>query len=52
MADPDLNIKDVIDAPDSSYCHNVMAGLWADAVATACRACHLPFIDKLPEVAG
>jgi len=27
MTDPDLNIKDVIDALDSFYCHNVVAGL-------------------------
>ena len=33
MADPDPNIKDVIDTLDSFYCHNVVAGLWADAVA-------------------
>jgi len=38
MTDPDLNIKDVIDALDSFYCHNVVAGLWAVQWPTACRA--------------
>ena len=33
MTDPDLNIKDVIDALDSFYCHNVVAELWADVPA-------------------
>jgi len=33
MASPALAVQDVIDALDSFYCHNVVAALWADAVA-------------------
>jgi hypothetical protein len=38
MADSDLNIKDVIDALDSFYCHNVVAGCGRMRWPTACRA--------------
>ena len=33
MPSPDPADHDVIDALDSFYCHNVIAALWADAVA-------------------
>ena len=33
MPSPDPAVHDVIDALDSFYCHNVIAALWADAVA-------------------
>src|SRR5215470_1695232 len=52
MGDPDLNIKDVIDALDSFYCHNVVAGLWADAVANRLQGMAIYLLsDELPEVA-
>ena len=52
MADPDLNIKDVIDALDSFYCHNVVAGLWADAVVNRLQGIAIYLLsDELPEVA-
>ena len=52
MTDPDLNIKDVIDALDSFYCHNVVAGLWADAVANRLQGMAIYLLsDELPEVA-
>src|SRR6266702_272157 len=50
MADPDLNIKDVTDALDSFYCHNVVAGLWADAVANRLEGLAIYLLsDELPE---
>ena len=52
MADSDLDIKDVIDALDSFYCHNVVAGLWADAVANRLQGMAIYLLsDELPEVA-
>ena len=52
MADPDLNIEDVIDTLDSFYCHNVVAGLWADAVANRLEGLAIYLLsDELPEVA-
>ena len=33
MPSPDPADHDVTDALDSFYCHNVIAALWADAVA-------------------
>jgi ferritin-like protein len=52
VADPDLNIKDVIDTLDSFYCHNVVAGLWADAVANRLEGPAIYLLsDELPEVA-
>ena len=33
MTGPDLAVQDVIETLDSFYCHNVIAALWADAVA-------------------
>jgi ferritin-like protein len=53
MADPDLNIKDVSDALDSFYCHNVVVSLWADAVANRLEGMAIYLLsDELPEVAG
>ena len=52
MADPDLNIKAVIDALDSFYCHNVIVSLWADAVANRLQGIAIYLLsDELPEVA-
>jgi ferritin-like protein len=52
MADPDLNIKDVSDALDSFYCHNVIVSLWADAVANRLEGLAIYLLsDELPEVA-
>lgn len=52
MADPDLNIKAVIDALDSFCCHNVIVSLWADAVANRLEGLAIyPLSDELPEVA-
>ena len=52
MAGPELNIKDVIEALDSFYCHNVVAGLWADAVANRLEGMAIYLLsDELPEVA-
>jgi len=33
MTSPDSAVHDVIDDLDSFYCHNIVASLWADAVA-------------------
>ena len=52
MAGPELNIKDVIEALDSFYCHNVVAGLWADAAANRLQGMAIYLLsDELPEVA-
>src|SRR6516225_533480 len=52
MADLDLNIKEVIDTLDSFYCHNVVAGLWADAVANRLEGMAIYLLsDELPEAA-
>jgi hypothetical protein len=53
MTGPDLPAEDVIDALDSFYCHNVVAGLWADAVANRLAGPAIYLLsDELPEVAG
>ena len=53
MAGPDPDIKDVIDVLDSFYCHNVVAGLWADAVANRLEGPAIYLLsDELPEVAA
>src|SRR5205814_1774157 len=50
MADPDLNIKAVIDALDSFYCHNVIVSLWADAVANRLEGLAIYLLsEELPE---
>jgi len=52
MADRDLNIKDVIEALDSFYCHNVIVSLWADAMANRLEGLAIYLLsDELPEVA-
>ena len=52
MASPDLTGEDVIDALDSFYCHNVVAALWADAVANRLEGMAIYLLsDELPEVA-
>jgi ferritin-like protein len=52
MADPDPDVQDVIDALDSFYCHNIVAGLWADAVANRLQGMAIYLLsDELPEVA-
>jgi ferritin-like protein len=53
MTGPDLATQDVIDALDSFYCHNVVAALWADAVANRLEGLAIYLLsDELPEVAG
>jgi len=53
MTDPDLADQDVIDALHSFYCHNVVAALWADAVANRLEGLAIYLLsDELPEVAG
>jgi ferritin-like protein len=52
MAAPDLNIKDVIDALDSFYCHSIIVSLWADAVANRLEGMAIYLLsDELPQVA-
>ena len=52
MASPDPAVQDVIDALDSFYCHNVVAALWADAVANRLEGPAIYLLsDEIPEVA-
>jgi len=52
MTGPDLAAQSVIDALDSFYCHNVVAALWADAVANRLEGLAIYLLsDELPEVA-
>ena len=52
MTGPDPAAQDVIDALDSFYCHNVVAALWADAVANRLEGLAIYLLsDELPEVA-
>ena len=52
MTGSDLAVHDVIDALDSFYCHNVIAALWADAVANRLEGMALYLLgDELREVA-
>jgi len=52
MASPDLAVQDVIDALDSFYCHNVVAALWADAVANRLEGPAIYLLSgEIPEVA-
>jgi ferritin-like protein len=52
MANPDLEAQGVIEALDSFYCHNVLVGLWADAVANRLEGMAIYLLsDELPEVA-
>lgn len=54
MTSPDTAADhDVIDALDSFYCHNVVACLWADAVANRLEGLAIYLLsDELAEVAG
>ena len=52
MISPDPAVQDVIEALDSFYCHNVVAALWADAVANRLEGMAIYLLsDELPEVA-
>lgn len=52
MTSPDLTVQDVIDDLGSFYCHNVVASLWADAVANRLEGMAIYLLsDELPEVA-
>ena len=52
MTSPDLAVHDVIDALDSFYCHNVVAALWADAVANRLEGMAVYLLSgEMPEVA-
>ena len=52
MTSPDRTAPDVIDALDSLYCHNVVAALWAHAVANRLEGTAIYLLsDELPEVA-
>ncbi len=52
MTSPDLTVQDVIDDLDSFYCHNVVASLWADALANRLEGMAIYLLsDELPEVA-
>jgi ferritin-like protein len=54
MTSPDTTAdRDVIDALDGFYCHNVVASLWADAVANRLEGLAIYLLsDELAEVAG
>jgi ferritin-like protein len=52
MIGPDSTAHNVIDDLDSLYCYNVVAGLWADAVANRLEGMAIYLLsDELPEVA-
>jgi ferritin-like protein len=52
MTSPDLAVQDVIGYLDSFHCHNIVAGLWADAVANRLEGMAIYLLsDELPEVA-
>jgi ferritin-like protein len=52
VADPDPEVRDVIDALDSFYCHNIVVALWADAAANRLQGMAIYLLsDELPEVA-
>lgn len=52
MTSPDLTAEDVTGALDSFYCHNVVAALWADAVANRLEGPAIYLLsDEIPEVA-
>lgn len=53
MTSPDITVQNVIDDLDSFYCHNIVASLWADAVANRLEGMAIYLLsDELPEVAG
>jgi ferritin-like protein len=52
MTSADCIAQNVIDDLDSFYCHNVVASLWADAVANRLEGMAIYLLsDELPEVA-
>ena len=52
MASPDGTVQNVTDDLDSFYCHNIVASLWADAVANRLEGMAIYLLsDELPEVA-
>jgi ferritin-like protein len=52
MTSPDVTAQRVIDDLDSFYCHNVMASLWADAVANRLEGMAIYLLsEELPQVA-
>ena len=52
MTSPDVTTQDVIYDLDSFYCHNIVASLWADAVANRLEGMAIYLLsDELPEVA-
>jgi len=52
MNSPDITAQTVIDDLDSFYCHNIVASLWADAVANRLEGMAIYLLsDELPEVA-
>jgi ferritin-like protein len=52
MTGPDLDAQDVIGALDSFYCHNIVAALWADAVANRLEGMAIYLLSaELAEVA-
>jgi ferritin-like protein len=52
MTSPDSTAQNVIDDLDSFYCHNIVASLWADAVANRLEGMAIYLLsDELPEVA-
>jgi len=52
MASPELDVQDAIESLDSFYCHNIVASLWADAVANRLQGLAIYLLsDELPEVA-
>jgi ferritin-like protein len=52
MISPDGTAHNVIDDLDSFYCHNIVASLWADAVANRLEGMAIYLLsDELPEVA-
>ena len=52
MTGPDVTTQTVIDDLDSFYCHNIVASLWADAVANRLEGMAIYLLsDELPEVA-
>jgi ferritin-like protein len=52
VTSPNGTVQKVIDDLDSFYCHNIVASLWADAVANRLEGMAIYLLsDELPEVA-
>jgi ferritin-like protein len=52
MTGSEFAVKDVVEALDGFYCHNVVVSLWADAVANRLQGMALYLLgDELAEVA-